>query len=182
MSDGLNQVRAMRVTELMGDYRRILQYIANIRANPSAEEQNEDGFIVLRRCSQDAQALLAQPFHASPSARGDAEADKQALKRIIYDASVRRFKAQKIYLRATAALRWINSRTSILQGQRARSQHAPALQQIGATLRQEIASVTDQRVELSLRTADVQSGKWLQEDPSLTEIQRLMASGGYGGK
>ena len=51
------------------------------------------------------------------------------------DAAVRRFKAQKLYLQATAALRWINSRNAILQGHRAHAGHAPALQQIRNTLR-----------------------------------------------
>ena len=39
--------------------------------------------------------------------------------------------------------------------------------------RQELASVTDQRVELSLRSADISAGKWLQEDPNLQMMQRL---------
>lgn len=51
------------------------------------------------------------------------------------DASTRRFRAQKIYLRATAALRWINSRNAILREQKPRPEHGPALQQIANTLR-----------------------------------------------
>lgn len=38
---------------------------------------------------------------------------------------------------------------------------------------QELASITDQRVELSLRTPDTNAGKWLAEDPSLQQIQRI---------
>lgn len=33
--------------------------------------------------------------------------------------------------------------------------------------------MTDQRVELSLRSADISAGKWLQEDPNLQMMQRL---------
>jgi len=51
------------------------------------------------------------------------------------DASIRRFKVQKIYMRASAAQRWINARNAILKGQRPRSHHGAALQQITQSLR-----------------------------------------------
>ena len=54
---------------------------------------------------------------------------------IIMDAAARRHAAQKIYLRATAALRWVNSRNAVLRGQTAHAGHAPALNQIRNTLR-----------------------------------------------
>ena len=54
---------------------------------------------------------------------------------IITDAAVRRFRAQRIYVRATAALRWVNSRAAILRGERAHAGHAAALQQIRNNLR-----------------------------------------------
>jgi hypothetical protein len=54
---------------------------------------------------------------------------------IIVDASVRRHQAHKIYLRAAAALRWVNSRAAVLQGHRPHAGHAPALQLIRNTLR-----------------------------------------------
>ncbi|KAI6868268.1 hypothetical protein KC338_g1889 [Hortaea werneckii] len=175
MADGLNQTRALRVAEILNDYRNILDYLSAIRANPSAEEYNEDGYVVLRKCVTQAQALLSQPFRTQGGSRGDEEIIKAHLRRIITDAAVRRFKAQKLYLQATAALRWINSRNAILQGQRAHAGHAPALQQIRNTLCAELASVTDQRVELSLRSADSTAGKWLQEDPSLATIQQSIS-------
>lgn len=109
---------------------------------------------MLRQCAANANALLAQPFNPlTPSPQGDEEAEKSALQqsvhdaastlvphtdcedRIILDASVRRFKAQQIYLRATAALRWVASRHAILGGQQAQPVHQPALQQILNTLR-----------------------------------------------
>ncbi|RMX89881.1 hypothetical protein D0869_00530 [Hortaea werneckii] len=182
--------RALRVAEILNDYRNILDYLSAIRANPSAEEYNEDGYVVLRKCVTQAQALLSQPFRTQGGSRGDDEINKAHLRRIIVDAAARRFKAQKLYLQATAALRWINSRSAILQGQRAPAGHAPALQQIRNTLCAvskgylttsrippvfELASVTDQRVELSLRSADSTAGKWLQEDPSLATIQQAIS-------
>ncbi|TKA63957.1 hypothetical protein B0A55_09505 [Friedmanniomyces simplex] len=176
MADGLNLARAMRVAEIMNDYRNIQNFMAAIRASPSAEEYNEEGYLVLRRCVAEAQALLAQPFQTLNTGRGDEEHDKMHLRRyrsIIVDAAMRRFRAQKIYLRATAALRWVNSRAAVLQGQKPHAGHAPALQQIRNVFRAELASITDQRVELSLRSADSAAGKWLQEDPSLQHIQRM---------
>ncbi|RMY61796.1 hypothetical protein D0865_00789, partial [Hortaea werneckii] len=185
-----NQTRALRVAEILNDYRNILDYLSAIRANPSAEEYNEDGYVVLRKCVTQAQALLSQPFRTQGGSRGDDEINKAHLRRIIVDAAVRRFKAQRLYFQATAALRWINSRSAILQGQRAHAGHAPALQQIRNTLCAvsngylitseippvfELASVTDQRVELSLRSADSTAGKWLQEDPSLATIQQSIS-------
>ena len=70
----------MRIAEIMTDFRNIQTYIAAIRANPSAEEYNEEGFVVLRRCVAQAQALLAQPFQTNGS-RGDEEQVKAQLKR-----------------------------------------------------------------------------------------------------
>lgn len=39
---------------------------------------------------------------------------------------------------------------------------------------QELASVTDARVELTLRTNDARQGKWLVEDPSLAVIAQML--------
>ncbi|KAK0942924.1 hypothetical protein LTR29_005496 [Friedmanniomyces endolithicus] len=178
----------------MNDYRNIHAFIAAIRASPTAEEYNEEGYLVLRRCVAEAQALLAQPFQALNTGRGDEEHDKMHLRRysypdgplpttrrttltidrrIIVDAAMRRFRAQKIYLRATAALRWVNSRAALLQCRKPHAVHAPALQQIRNVFRAELSSITDQRVEISLRSTDSAAGKWLQEDPSLQHIQRM---------
>ncbi len=81
MRPPVNQIRAMRVQEIMLDFRTIQGYIAAIRANPSAEEYNEDGFVVLRRCVAEAQALLAQPFNIQNGSIGDEEANKVQLRR-----------------------------------------------------------------------------------------------------
>ena len=103
----------MRISEIMGDFRSIQTYVASIRANPSAEAYNEDGYVVLREGAAQAQALLSQPFAVQAgSTGGDEEQDKahlrrrvhcdrtQALERsdrscrIIVDAATRRFQAQ----------------------------------------------------------------------------------------
>jgi len=70
----------MRVAEIITDYRNILNYIAAIRASPSAEEYNEEGYLVLRRCVAEAQALSSQPFQTQ-NGKGDEDLDKMHLRR-----------------------------------------------------------------------------------------------------
>jgi hypothetical protein len=72
----------MRVREIMEDFQRLQTYIASIRANPSAEEYNEEGFVVLRRCVADAQVLLAQhPFQVQNGTGLDEDQNKVQLRR-----------------------------------------------------------------------------------------------------
>lgn len=71
----------MRVSEIMTDFRNIQDYIASIRASPSAEEYNEDGYVLLRRCVAEAQVLLSLPFTAPTYNRGDEEQIKSQLRR-----------------------------------------------------------------------------------------------------
>ena len=61
--------------------------------------------------------------------------DPDTSTRVMLDASIRRFKIQQIYLKASAALRWLTSRTAILGGNRPQPIHTPALQQIANTMR-----------------------------------------------
>jgi len=107
------------------------------------------------------------------------------------DASLRRFKVQKIYMKANAAQRWVSARDTMLKGRPPQAHHGSALSQISQSLRtvwqdvvkyrdaadpfsQELASVTDARVELTLRTNDARQGKWLAEDPSLAVIAQML--------
>lgn len=69
------------------------------------------------------------------SVLNDATTDAIHSFRVMLDASARRFQAQKIYLRAVAAVRWANSRNAILQGQMPHSGNAVALQQADDNLR-----------------------------------------------
>lgn len=55
--------------------------------------------------------------------------------RVITDASVRRFRCQRAYLRALAALRWVNGRNAILQGRTQLSGHTAQLQALDLQLR-----------------------------------------------
>ncbi|KEQ92673.1 hypothetical protein AUEXF2481DRAFT_7413 [Aureobasidium subglaciale EXF-2481] len=174
----VNEARAMRIAEILSDFRHLQHFIANIRANPSAEEYYEEGYCVLRQCAGEAQALLNQPFDCQgPEPDGNDEEEKAQLQRVMMDASIRRFKIQQTYLKASAALRWVNSRTVILGGSQPQSVHAPALQQITNTMRSELASVTPARVELSLRSQDSIHGKWLVEDPTWSAMEQIIRTG-----
>lgn len=77
----VNQARAMRVVEIMTDFRNIESYLASIRASPSAEEYNEEGYVLLRHCVTESQVLLAQPFQSQSGVRGNHEQDKRTLQR-----------------------------------------------------------------------------------------------------
>ncbi|KAI9663774.1 MAG: hypothetical protein M1821_007264 [Bathelium mastoideum] len=171
----VNHARAMRIAEIMNDFRVLQHHIAQIQVQPTREESQLCGYKILRHAISQAQAVLAQPFVPNlPAPGGDVEQERQQLRQVIIDAAVRRFRVHKSYLQATAALRWINSRNAVLGGRSPHAGHAPALQTIDNTLRAELASVTDQRVELDLRSQDASQGKWLAEDPSLALIlQRI---------
>lgn len=43
---------------------------------------------------------------------------------------------------------------------------------------QELVAVTDSRVVLSLREPDERAGRWLEEDPGLALIQRVINGNG----
>lgn len=64
-----------------------------------------------------------------------AQADEDFYHSIILDSAIRRFQCQRAYLRAHAALRWMNSRNAVLRGQKAHAGHFQALQAIDNTLR-----------------------------------------------
>ncbi|QIW95246.1 hypothetical protein AMS68_000764 [Peltaster fructicola] len=172
----VNQARAMRVAEIVTDYRNIQTRISQIRASPTAEEYNEVGFALLRQCESEAREILAQPFPTDNNTARDEEQIKQQLRRIIIDSAVRRFRVQKIFLRMSAALSWISKRTQVLQGSKPSAQHAAALNAITQALRQDLISITDARIEASLRDIDTRAGKWVLEDPPLTLIQRLVGA------
>ncbi|KAJ5674134.1 hypothetical protein N7462_009573 [Penicillium macrosclerotiorum] len=173
MADGLNQARAVRVAELLNDYRTLLLHISQQQADASADDYYEEGFVLLRDCHTSAQRLLSANYHPCPvTGRGDAETEKAELQRVIIDSSARRFQAHKIYLRAAAARRWAMSRASTLRGQRPAPQHAAALKVAHATLQQELVRITDQHVVADLRAADLRAGHWLDDDPSLDAMRR----------
>lgn len=72
----------MRVAEIVSDFRNLQHYMAQIQANPSAEEYYLPGYSLLRACITEAQAVLAAPYNYASSANpgGDLEAEKAQLR------------------------------------------------------------------------------------------------------
>ncbi|MCJ1450771.1 hypothetical protein MMC28_001105 [Mycoblastus sanguinarius] len=172
MADQLNVARALRVTEIMRDYQNIQHSIAQYQANPTQDEYHEVGYSALRQCHADARALLnvQYPVELLHPPTGPNETEKRQLQRVIVDGSARRFQAQKIHLRATAAVKWINRRNAILQGRKPQNGNIALLQQADNDLRNDIAAITNERIVNGFRTVDQQAGYWLQDDPSTQTI------------
>lgn len=63
-----NEARAMRVLEIMNDFRTIQHHTSSLigRSNASAPDQASyylDGYVVLRQCSAESQAILATHYN-----------------------------------------------------------------------------------------------------------------------
>lgn len=77
----VNDARAMRVAEIMTDFRNLQHYLSQLRATPTAEEYYLEGYSLLRQCTSEAQTILQTPFSASTGATtGDPERERQQLK------------------------------------------------------------------------------------------------------
>ncbi|KAL2002719.1 hypothetical protein VTN02DRAFT_6102 [Thermoascus thermophilus] len=176
MADGLNEARALRVAEIMNDYRTLQLHISEHKVDMPPEEAGEEGCRVMRECFAAAQSLLSSNYDLASTPGGNEEAQKVQLQRIILDSSARRFQAHKIYLRIAAVRRWAINRAHVLRGQKPNACHAPLLQSVDDLLREELANVTDQYVVSDLRAADVRAGHWLDEDPSLSTILSYIRS------
>lgn len=153
----VNEARALRVSELTTEYQDIQRCIAHYGADPPESEYHEIGYATLRQCHTEARALLNAnyPLELLHPPSGPGEAEKRQLQRsaiasqdtvvveqcsidsirVIIDASARRFQAQKIYLQATAAMKWINQRNGILHGQKPQNGNLAQLHQTDNTLR-----------------------------------------------
>jgi hypothetical protein len=81
ISSTVNDARAMRIAEIMTDFRNLQHYLSQLRATPTAEEYYLEGYSLLRSCASEAQTILQTPFSASTGASsGDPEREKQQLK------------------------------------------------------------------------------------------------------
>ncbi|KAE9988786.1 hypothetical protein EG328_007390 [Venturia inaequalis] len=81
MADGYNDARAMRVAEIMADFRNLQYYIAQIQANPPPEDYYLEGYTLLRACVTEGRAILASPYAygAATHPQGEPEAEKSQL-------------------------------------------------------------------------------------------------------
>ena len=88
----VNQARAVRLAELLNDYRTLLLHISQQNVDAAPEDYYEEGFVVLRECLAAAQSLMAANYHPCPvTGQGNAETEKAELQRdlvILYDTRV----------------------------------------------------------------------------------------------
>ncbi|KAL1991370.1 hypothetical protein VTN49DRAFT_5362 [Thermomyces lanuginosus] len=177
MADGLNDARALRVAELVNDFRTLHLQICEHTSNlPSGSETQLEGYQILVRSWAAAQSLLDSGFAATPSQEiDDPEAQKAELRQIILDASAKRFQAHKIYLQVAAARRWVTNRTEVLRSPKSPDTDA-RLRHVDEILRQELAEITDQFIHADLRKADVRAGHWVDEDPPLAAVMMWINS------
>ena len=75
----VNDVRAIRLTEIVQDFRELQSMISQVDAHPTPDEYNEEGFAVLRQCLAEGHAILAAPFSPSGTPDGDPEQEKMNL-------------------------------------------------------------------------------------------------------
>ena len=77
----VNDARAIRVAEIMTDFRNLQYYLNQLQPRPTAEEYYLEGYSLLRECSAEAQTILEAPFAANNGAPGgDPELEKQQLR------------------------------------------------------------------------------------------------------
>lgn len=177
MTDGKNQARALRILEIINDYRTIQSHITAYQGRyqipPGATEM---GYVVFQRCVASARRLSSIPFNPGDvSLPGQSESDKSRLQAIVLDASVRRFMAYDSYLKISAAVRWRMARDQILRGQPQSPAKAPQLKQVDERLREEVAAVTSQHVYDELRNKDNRQAYWIDEDPSLARLEKAVS-------
>ncbi len=158
----------MRVLEIMNDFRTLQVHINSLTTRSEAQPPDTqsyylDGYVVLRQCEAESQAILAmhynpgnlglqsgniaetevqkatlQRFATSTRVTGSAptRSNTDTLCRIILDAATRRLQAHKIYLRAAAAIRWVQMRAQFLRGEKPGPRHVNGLRTIDQRLRQ----------------------------------------------
>jgi len=79
----VNDARAIRIAEIMTDFRNLQHYMAQISASPTAEEYYLEGYTLLRACVAEAQQVLNAPFNATSSSGGSPETQKAQLRAFV---------------------------------------------------------------------------------------------------
>ena len=79
----VNEARAMRVAEVMNDFRTLQYYIAQFDADSSDEDYYEEGYEVLRECISQALVVLAALYDTSTlqSSGSGGEPERRQLQR-----------------------------------------------------------------------------------------------------
>ncbi|KAK3388403.1 hypothetical protein B0T20DRAFT_365209 [Sordaria brevicollis] len=173
----VNPLREARVAELLSDFRTLQFYIAAAPTSPSnPDDYYTEGWAALRQCALDGQHILNCAADISiPCATGPGpdEQAKAELKQVLLDAYARRHEGQKIYLRQAAAQRWVGWREQVLSGA---AGGGTTVEGVDGQLRVELANITDEAVYNELQANDISMGRWIDEDPSLAQVQRWIRS------
>lgn len=77
----VNEARALRVTEIINDFRTLQHNIIRLQVLPPAGEGMGRGYEIMRQCAQEAQVLLSRPFELQAMAPGNSENQKAQLQR-----------------------------------------------------------------------------------------------------
>lgn len=75
----VNQARALRLAEIMNDYRTLLLHIPQQDVDAPPEDYWEEGYVVIRECLAAAQRLMSSNFcpgSSTASSPNDQEAEK----------------------------------------------------------------------------------------------------------
>jgi len=82
----VNQARALRVAEIINDYRTLLLHICEETIPSPPEEYFEEGHVIMRECHTAAQALMESNYTpaAVPSNASNEEAERAELQRYFY--------------------------------------------------------------------------------------------------
>lgn len=78
----VNDARALRIAEIITDFRNLQHYLFQLQAAPTPDEYYLEGYALLRECVAEAQTVLNTPFQeTAPAPGGNPERQKQQLRR-----------------------------------------------------------------------------------------------------
>lgn len=79
----VNQARALRVTEIINDFRTLLYHISQLKPDSTEDGEYAEGFTLMRQCVAEARGLLAAQFDmdSMQNSNGDDEWQKVQLQR-----------------------------------------------------------------------------------------------------
>lgn len=78
-----NEARALRVSELINDFRTLLVHISQLKLDATEMAEVAQGYVLMRQCVAEAQELLASQFdiQSIQNLQGDGEFEKVQLQR-----------------------------------------------------------------------------------------------------
>ncbi|KAK9592606.1 hypothetical protein V6Z90_003736 [Aspergillus fumigatus] len=100
MADGLNQARALRVAEIVNDYRTLLIHIPQQDVQAPPEDAHEEGYVVLRESIAAARTLISASYNvrAVPTQASSEEMERAELQRYISSTTERTAEETYSYL------------------------------------------------------------------------------------